>query len=84
MHCSGFFIFLYVKDFKGGSMRFISFIPILIGVVVILNRGKLLDYFERLNYKNERPVNRQIMSVRLLVTTLVIILIGLLGLLKII
>ncbi len=57
-------------------------LPILIGVILILNRERILDYADKLNEKNRVPINRQIMSTRLLVATIFLLLVGVIGLVK--
>ena len=72
----------YNVIFKGDKMKFIGLLSIVFGVILLLLRKKLLDYFEKMNSKNKVPVSREIVARRLLVGTMFLIVVGFVILLK--
>ncbi len=57
-------------------------LPIVIGLIILMNRKFILDYSDKLNQKNGIPINRQIMDKRLIVASIFLIILGIIGLAK--
>lgn len=51
-------------------------ILIILGVIIILNRNALVDYYEKINVKFGKHVDREFMNVRLIVGAVALIIIG--------
>jgi len=67
---------------KGGKIKFTGLLSIVFGVILLLLRKRLLDYFEKMNSRNKVSASREIVSRRLLVGTMFLIVVGLVILLK--
>lgn len=67
---------------KGGKIKFTGLLSIVFGVILLLLRKRLLDYFEKMNSRNKVSASREIVARRLLVGTMFLIVVGLVILLK--
>ena len=67
---------------KGGKIKFTGLLSIAFGVILLLLRKRLLDYFEKMNSRNKVSASREIVARRLLVGTMFLIVVGLVILLK--
>ena len=60
-------------------MNIWALLLIIIGFIVILNIESILDYTDKYNQNNEKPVNRQIMKIRLLTSSIFVIILGIIN-----
>lgn len=61
-------------------MNIFGLLPIIIGILAILNRKAIIDYSDKLNQRNNRPTNTQILEKRLLIGSTFIIILGIINL----
>ena len=57
-------------------------ILMILGIIGILSRERILDYSEKINIKNRRPINRNIVHIRLIVAMTFLIILGILSLMN--
>lgn len=54
----------------------INLFPIIIGLLLILAKDKILDYYDRFNREYSRQLNRKIWATRLMIAGIISIAIG--------
>jgi len=63
-------------------MNIYGLLPIIIGILAILNRKAIIGYSDKLNQRNNRPINTQILEKRLLIASTFIIILGIINLIN--
>lgn len=56
--------------------------PIVLSIILFLNKSFILDFAEKINAKNDRPINRQIMARRFDAAVIFLFVLGLIELIK--
>jgi hypothetical protein len=80
MNIKWFNVTQFIQSCKGTIMY--GIIPIILGVIILLNHERLLNYSTHINDRYGIPVSREIMSTRLIVATVFFLIMGLIIILK--